>query len=105
MLAAMLTPPTKTETMFSFLKKKSSKSESTRVYAMPEGEIAYGIGDVHGCFLSLLDILEKIQIDRQASGAAKSTVVFLGDLIDRGPSSKQVLEFLTNYNFNVNMTG
>ena len=81
--------------MFNFLKSKSAAAP--RSYAMPEGHIAYGIGDVHGCFLSMLNLLVKIEQDRSNSGAEKSTVVFLGDLIDRGPSSKQVIEFLMSY--------
>ncbi len=64
---------------------------------MPEGEIAYGIGDVHGCFNAMLNLLDKIELDRAARPEAKATLVFLGDLIDRGPASRQVIEFLRDY--------
>jgi len=65
---------------------------------MPEDQLVYGIGDVHGCFNAMLNLLDKIELDRAARPEAKATVVFLGDLIDRGPASKEVIEFLRDYN-------
>ncbi len=44
------------------------------------------IGDVHGCYRALATLLELISI------TPADTVVFLGDVIDRGPSSKQVVD-------------
>lgn len=46
------------------------------------------IGDIHGCFRSIGALLEKLQpyYDRQ--------FVFVGDYIDRGPSSKQVVDLM-----------
>lgn len=57
------------------------------------GHRAYVIGDVHGQ-LDLLDgLLQQIDADHRArGGAAKPLLVFLGDLIDRGPHSGQVVE-------------
>lgn len=49
----------------------------------------YVIGDVQGCFLSLLALLEKIDFN-----PPKDQVVFLGDLINRGPSSLEVLRLI-----------
>lgn len=63
----------------------------------PRGHRAYVVGDVHGR-LDLLDqILEKIEADHRARPPAKTTIVFLGDLIDRGPQSAQVVERLRLY--------
>ncbi len=45
------------------------------------------IGDIHGCHASLTNLLDKI-IDRA------DTLIFLGDYIDRGPQSRQVVETL-----------
>jgi serine/threonine protein phosphatase 1 len=60
--------------------------------SIPPGQRVYAIGDVHGR-LDLLDaLLGDIEADDARRGAAKSTIVFLGDLIDRGPSSAQVVE-------------
>jgi serine/threonine protein phosphatase 1 len=65
--------------------------------ALPEaapGERVYAIGDVHG----RLDLLRRLlaTLEADAAGPAPSAVriVFLGDLIDRGPHSRQVLELV-----------
>lgn len=54
----------------------------------------YAIGDVHGCFDHLQAALEKIDADIDAQTPVDPAVVFLGDYIDRGPASSEVLEFL-----------
>lgn len=48
------------------------------------------IGDVHGHYDGLMTLLELI------SPNADDQVYFLGDLIDRGPQSAQVIEFVKN---------
>lgn len=55
--------------------------------------IHYGIGDIHGMRAELDALLEMIDVDANAS-AREVTIVFLGDLVNRGPSSRQVLERL-----------
>ena len=45
------------------------------------------IGDIHGCYLELLDLL-----DRAGLGAGDE-VLAVGDLLDRGPDGPQVLDF------------
>ena len=58
---------------------------------------AYAIGDVHGR-LDLLDILlERIEQDIAARPKVRTFIVFLGDLIDRGPDSAGVVERLRTY--------
>jgi len=52
--------------------------------------IYYAIGDVHGEDDKLARLLEDIRYDAQRLGAAHR-VVFLGDLIDRGPDSRAVV--------------
>ena len=47
------------------------------------------IGDVHGCFVELLNLLRQIQF-RPTS----DEVIFLGDLVDRGEHSKAVVDFV-----------
>ena len=62
-----------------------------------EGHRAYAVGDIHGR-LDLLDrLLAKIEADIAARRAKQNLVVFLGDLIDRGPQSAQVIERLRNW--------
>ena len=63
----------------------------------PKGQRAYVVGDVHGR-LDLLDqLLDQIHRDLDARLAAQGLVAFLGDLIDRGPGSAQVVERLRTY--------
>ena len=49
----------------------------------------FAVGDIHGCFDKLKALLDKIPFDPQ-----RDTIVFLGDYVDRGPSSYEVVEFL-----------
>lgn len=46
------------------------------------------IGDIHGCDVALKTVLEKLCPDRN------DTVVVLGDVVDRGPGSRQAVEQL-----------
>ena len=62
-----------------------------------KGYRAYAIGDVHGR-LDLLDqLIGKIEQDIATRSRAKNVIVFLGDLIDRGPRSAQVIERLRTW--------
>ncbi|MGY0400293.1 MAG: symmetrical bis(5'-nucleosyl)-tetraphosphatase [Ostreibacterium sp.] len=49
----------------------------------------YFIGDVHGCYDELMQLLTKIQFD-----SAHDNLIFVGDLINRGPRSLDVLRFV-----------
>ena len=63
----------------------------------PEGYRAYAVGDVHGR-LDLLDqLLARIEADIGARPRARNVIVFLGDLIDRGPQSAEVVERLRTW--------
>lgn len=64
----------------------------------PEGQCAYVIGDVHGCLKPLERLLTTIE-DRAADlhPSLNTNLVFLGDLIDRGPASAEIIERLRNY--------
>lgn len=53
----------------------------------------YAVGDVHGCLDKLLALETLIQRDA-ASIAGPKLIVMLGDVIDRGPASAQVLDHL-----------
>jgi serine/threonine protein phosphatase 1 len=53
---------------------------------MPGRILAFG--DVHGCHRALLRLLGLLAV------TAADTLVFLGDVVDRGPSSRQVVECL-----------
>ena len=62
--------------------------------SVPEGMRIYAVGDIHGR-LDLLDrLLDLIQSDSEARGAARTHLVFLGDYVDRGSDSKGVVSRL-----------
>lgn len=73
----------------------SSQSQSGPAGA--RGYRAYVVGDVHGRLDLLEELLAKIHSELQRRAAAKTLLVFVGDLIDRGPSSAQVIERLRTY--------
>ena len=54
----------------------------------------YAIGDLHGRYDLLLKAEEAIE--KHLSPVKSSTIVYLGDYIDRGPQSRQIIEFLMN---------
>jgi serine/threonine protein phosphatase 1 len=58
---------------------------------------AYVVGDVHGRLDLLEDLLSKIGDELEQQRHRRTLLVFLGDLIDRGPSSAQVVEHLRLY--------
>ena len=62
-----------------------------------DGYRAYAIGDVHGRLDLLEQLLSEIERDRSERPTPKTLLVFLGDLIDRGPHSAQVIERLRTY--------
>jgi serine/threonine protein phosphatase 1 len=55
--------------------------------------VVYAVGDVHGCLPELLALEGAIAEDAQALPDHK-LIVMLGDYVDRGPSSAQVLDHL-----------
>jgi serine/threonine protein phosphatase 1 len=60
---------------------------------LAEPPLHYGVGDIHGMRAELDRLLGLIEADADAA-SRDATIVFLGDLINRGPSSRQVLERL-----------
>jgi len=49
------------------------------------------VADVHGCYRTVKELVEK-----QLRPAGDDTLYFLGDYIDRGPRSKEVIDYLRN---------
>jgi serine/threonine protein phosphatase 1 len=49
----------------------------------------FAIGDIHGCYDKLRTLMERLPFDPQLD-----TLVFLGDYIDRGTRSRDVLTYL-----------
>jgi len=73
------------------------KPQGARVYATPAGQSAYIVGDVHGCYVELRALLKTIADHAKHHAPDGYKLVFLGDLIDRGPDSQKVVEFLKDF--------
>ncbi|MGD8256843.1 MAG: metallophosphoesterase family protein [Desulfobacterales bacterium] len=52
----------------------------------------FAIGDIHGCLAKLRALIGKIPID-----FTRDTLLFIGDYIDRGPHSVEVVDYLINF--------
>jgi len=65
--------------------------------AIPAGERVYAVGDIHGRRDLFDALVGAIDADDRASGAAETTVVLLGDLVDRGPDSAGVIAAARNW--------
>ena len=80
-----------------FLKRLFTRGDKTSgpAFKAADGELIYAVGDIHGRDDLLADLLVRIEADRHARGTYDTcTVVFLGDYVDRGFHSKQVLDRL-----------
>jgi len=58
---------------------------------LDDGHRVWVVGDVHGFHLTLQGLLEQLSL------SAEDMVVFLGDLIDRGPGSYQVVQTVMDH--------
>lgn len=61
---------------------------------LPPGQRVYAIGDVHGCLERLAVLHEQIAEDLQTRPVDSAILIHLGDYVDRGPESAQVVEWL-----------
>ena len=75
-----------------FLRSAEKKRFATTPPVTADGERIYAIGDVHGRLDLLQTLMQHIERDVQLRGECPTRVIFLGDLIDRGPDSKHLLE-------------
>jgi len=80
--------------MMHFLRRGRTEKPMPRT---PRGYRAYAVGDVHGRLDLLEDMLARIQADLAEHPPRRAILLFLGDLIDRGPASCQVIEKLRTY--------
>jgi serine/threonine protein phosphatase 1 len=61
---------------------------------VPAGRRVYAIGDVHGRADLLSELFVRIDDDLRSHPRVSSMQVFLGDYIDRGPNSREVIDLL-----------
>jgi serine/threonine protein phosphatase 1 len=79
--------------MFRFLAQR--RKQTVRPAGIPPGLRVYVIGDIHGR-LDLLSGLHHRIVEDARSMRGVARLIYLGDYIDRGPSSREVLEFLSS---------
>ena len=80
--------------MFLKLLKRRSAVQTSRSPQVPAGTVVWAIGDIHGRHDLLRPLVEAIRADLRATDAQKKVVIFLGDYVDRGPDSREVIRYL-----------
>jgi serine/threonine protein phosphatase 1 len=61
---------------------------------VPPGVRVYAVGDIHGCARLLRQVHALIQKDAAAAPEPRRVVVYLGDYVDRGPDSRDVVDLV-----------
>ena len=79
------------------IKPWQNKPEPIHV-GLPLNHRLYCVGDIHGCLNLLQEVHRKIALDALAFNGAK-LLVYLGDYVDRGLHSRQVIDCLLENNF------
>lgn len=64
-------------------------AEKFKILDLSHARKVYVVGDIHGCFSDLIDELDKLEFDYD-----HDHLLSVGDLVDRGPESDQVLDYL-----------
>jgi len=78
--------------MLKALLRRKPKLAPIDTACLPEGRRVYAIGDIHGRRDLLDQLLDQIVEDDRQRESADTHIVFLGDLVDRGPDSAGVIE-------------
>jgi serine/threonine protein phosphatase 1 len=74
--------------------------DAARILARPtvarvEGQLVYAVGDVHGRYDLLKELMARIAADAAAHARGRRPIlIFCGDYVDRGPNSAEVIESL-----------
>jgi serine/threonine protein phosphatase 1 len=61
---------------------------------LPDGICIYAVSDIHGCADQLANVFAAIDLHLSRVQPRRPIHVFLGDYIDRGPASSQVIDML-----------
>lgn len=74
-------------------RSRASTGSRPRLFFDEAPEVVYAVGDIHGCYELLLKMEKRISEDAAAITGEK-WIVLLGDYVDRGPQSADVLDHL-----------
>jgi len=77
--------------MFQALKQIFARNGDTAQPAIPPGQRVYAVGDIHGRRDLFEALVAAIDADDASAAPAETTVILLGDLVDRGPDSAGVV--------------
>jgi serine/threonine protein phosphatase 1 len=77
--------------MFQALRQIFARGEDVPPAAIPPGQRVYAVGDIHGRHDLFEALVAAIDADDAAAAPADTTVVLLGDLVDRGADSAGVI--------------
>jgi serine/threonine protein phosphatase 1 len=80
-----------------------SRTKTKYAPRTPDGVRIYAVGDVHGRADLLVPLLAGIDADIATYPAHRTIEIFLGDYIDRGPQSREVLDILVSRSRNHHM--
>lgn len=81
--------------MFGWLRRAKPATERLARPEPAPGQRIYAIGDVHGRLDLLEALLPKLRADAKAQTDGRQAIlVFLGDLVDRGDHSREVLDLV-----------
>ena len=84
--------------MFDPLKKMFSSKPAEERPRVPAGQRLYVMGDIHGRFDLFEALIRAVESDNEAANNADTTIILLGDLVDRGPESAGVVKLARLWN-------
>jgi serine/threonine protein phosphatase 1 len=67
---------------------------NTKAPAAPDGAVVWAVGDIHGRYDLGSALVNWMLGDLRRSEPSRAVLVFLGDYVDRGPQSRDVLDLL-----------
>lgn len=68
--------------------------QNDKRWRAPEGTTIYAIGDIHGRADLLRDLHGRIRADFAERRTNRAMTVYLGDYVDRGPASREVIDLI-----------
>jgi serine/threonine protein phosphatase 1 len=80
-------------------RRAAALSKPRQLPRVPDGQIIYAIGDIHGRLDLLQRAADAIARDVDGLPSGEPVTIFVGDYIDRGPSSGAVLDRLASSTF------